>query len=213
MAPPRVADADTASERPSAEWVAVFYAALDAARRKDEEEKEAKAAWEREHCERYGITPEELAHQRAVIRGQAPVQEPAPVPQQAARQAPRARSAKPAAGRRRTRSTSRDGPSSSSSDDEPPPARVTDSGLTERACEVCGEQFTPRRRSDARLCGPACKQRAYRLRRTAEKPQSVTPTPLTPSIRSWLHAEIDRRRRAVLAGEPARLRREWELAG
>ena len=30
-------------------------------------------------------------------------------------------------------------------------------------CQVCGDPFTARRR-DARHCGPACTQRAYRLR-------------------------------------------------
>ncbi len=37
----------------------------------------------------------------------------------------------------------------------------------EKVCEVCGEPFTASRR-DARTCSPACKQRAYRLRK-AEK--------------------------------------------
>jgi hypothetical protein len=35
-----------------------------------------------------------------------------------------------------------------------------------RACDVCGETFTPRR-ADARYCSPACRQRAYRKRRKA----------------------------------------------
>jgi predicted nucleic acid-binding Zn ribbon protein len=30
-------------------------------------------------------------------------------------------------------------------------------------CEVCGQEFTPKR-SDARTCSPACRQRAYRKR-------------------------------------------------
>jgi hypothetical protein len=32
---------------------------------------------------------------------------------------------------------------------------------TERACETCGEPFTPKR-ADARYCGPTCRQRAHR---------------------------------------------------
>jgi hypothetical protein len=35
---------------------------------------------------------------------------------------------------------------------------------TERACEVCGETFAPRR-ADTRYCGSPCRQEAYRRRR------------------------------------------------
>jgi hypothetical protein len=34
----------------------------------------------------------------------------------------------------------------------------------EKTCEACGEAFTATRR-DAKTCSPACKQKAYRLRR------------------------------------------------
>jgi hypothetical protein len=32
-------------------------------------------------------------------------------------------------------------------------------------CAVCGREFQPRRRSDARTCSNACRQRAYRERK------------------------------------------------
>jgi hypothetical protein len=47
---------------------------------------------------------------------------------------------------------------------EPP---LGGSHLAPRPCEVCGRDFTPQRRSNARLCGATCKQKAYRARRAA----------------------------------------------
>jgi predicted nucleic acid-binding Zn ribbon protein len=35
-----------------------------------------------------------------------------------------------------------------------------------RVCEVCGEHFTPKR-MDAKTCSPACRQKKYRMNRTA----------------------------------------------
>ncbi len=35
----------------------------------------------------------------------------------------------------------------------------------QKVCEVCGEEFTAKRR-DAKTCSPACKQKAYRQRRS-----------------------------------------------
>jgi hypothetical protein len=37
----------------------------------------------------------------------------------------------------------------------------------EKVCEVCDEPFTATRR-DAKTCSPACKQKAYRQRKTAD---------------------------------------------
>lgn len=121
------------------------------------------------------------------------------------------RAAKPRISRRGrvARNQARGDPSEPSGGDEPPLDGVTDSSVSPRACEVCGGTFTPRRRSNARLCGPACKQKAYRRRRADLKPLSVT---LTPTVRVWLRAEIDRRTRERLKQEEARLRAEWELA-
>jgi len=62
---------------------------------------------------------------------------------------------------RRSSSGSRGDPDPES---EPPLGGVTDSRPSPRTCEVCGEPFTPRRRSNATLCGSACKQKAYRRR-------------------------------------------------
>jgi hypothetical protein len=95
---------------------------------------------------------------------------------------------------------------------------VTDSPPAPRACEECEREFTPRRRSNARLCGAACKQKAYRRRKSL----SVTrehPVRLTFELRDWLHKEVSRRTHerikaedARQRAEDARLAAEWELA-
>jgi hypothetical protein len=48
--------------------------------------------------------------------------------------------------------------------DRAPKSRVV--GPHEKVCEVCGEAFEARR-SDAKTCSPACRQRAYRQRSEA----------------------------------------------
>jgi hypothetical protein len=50
-----------------------------------------------------------------------------------------------------------------------PALSVTPPRVAERPCEVCGRMFSPRRRSNARLCSSKCKQRAYRLRQRDRK--------------------------------------------
>jgi hypothetical protein len=41
----------------------------------------------------------------------------------------------------------------------------------ERACEVCGTRFTPKKRTDAKTCSPACRQKKYReLRKDRSNP-------------------------------------------
>jgi hypothetical protein len=77
----------------------------------------------------------------------------------------RARESRPRPARRSTSTaSSRDDPPG---EPDPPLGRdpVTDSRPAPRACEVCGETFRPRRRSNARICKNACKQAAYRRRR------------------------------------------------
>jgi hypothetical protein len=47
---------------------------------------------------------------------------------------------------------------------EVPPLRITQEIRRESCvCEMCGAQFVPKR-SDAKTCGSACRQRAYRIR-------------------------------------------------
>jgi hypothetical protein len=85
----------------------------------------------------------------------------------ATRAAARPREARPRARRPRRTSRARS-PGSRDDPDEPDPplgGLVTDRGLAARPCEECGRDFAPRRRSNARLCGAACKQKAYRRRR------------------------------------------------
>lgn len=109
-------------------------------------------------------------------------QRKADAPRPRGRREPRAA---PPVRRQRTTSATRrgppDDPSSGSGGDEPPLDGVTDSGLTSRPCEVCGERFTPQRRSDARLCGSACKQKAYRLRRKQERIAALE-TAIEPAV-------------------------------
>lgn len=67
--------------------------------------------------------------------------------------------------------------------------------IAPRPCSVCGASFVPRRKSTARLCSSACKQRAYRRRRVTDSPSRH----LTFELREALRHEVDRRRRARLA--------------
>ena len=85
--------------------------------------------------------------------------------------------------------------------------RVTDSGLSPRPCRVCGEPFTPTRRSNAWLCGPACKQRAYRRRKSSSKAAAVT---LSARDRARLRDEVARRTLAL--EDQARAEADRELA-
>jgi hypothetical protein len=47
--------------------------------------------------------------------------------------------------------------------------KAVKTALESRTCSMCGGQFVPTR-VDACLCGDACKQRAYRLRKQAASP-------------------------------------------
>lgn len=114
------------------------------------------------------------------------------------------RTASPTRRQRATSATRRgppSDPSSGSGGDEPPLDGVTVS----RGCSGCGAPLAGRR-SHAAYCSNACRQKAYRRR---QAPESVT---LTPALRAWLRAEIDRRTRERLKGEREQLREEWELA-
>jgi hypothetical protein len=72
--------------------------------------------------------------------------------------------------------------------------------IATRPCSVCGADFVPRRRSNARLCSTACKQAAYRERlRVARVTDRATSRRLSFEERQALRAEIDRRRRALRA--------------
>jgi hypothetical protein len=73
-----------------------------------------------------------------------------------------------------------------------------------RSCAACGGPLTCHR-SHAVYCSNACRQRAYRSRQERRRPESVT---LTPTLRAWLKAEIDRQARERLKTERARLREE-----
>jgi hypothetical protein len=107
--------------------------------------------------------------------------------------------------RRSASSGSRDDPDP---EPEPPLGGVTDSRPSPRTCEVCGKPFTPRRRSNATLCGSTCKQRKYRRRKGA-RALSVTPAPpFDPSTvkigfeeRRGLHIEYGRRTKLRLETE------------
>jgi hypothetical protein len=81
--------------------------------------------------------------------------------------------------------------------------------IAPRPCSVCGADFIPRRRSDAQLCSPACKQGAYRKRLRRARVTDSPPSRLTCDLREALKHEVDRRRRARLAeadrGEAERL--------
>jgi len=79
-----------------------------------------------------------------------------PRPGQSARRRPR-QSRRSARARVRSPGSSRDEPS----EPDPPVGGVR---LSERPCKVCGELFIPKRKSTARTCSTACKQRAYRQR-------------------------------------------------
>lgn len=58
---------------------------------------------------------------------------------------------------------------------------------TPRRCDVCGHAFTPRRKSTARLCGSACKQRAYR-RRQAQARLDQLKAAIEPAVLlEWAH--------------------------
>jgi hypothetical protein len=88
-----------------------------------------------------------------------------------------------------------------------------------RCCEGCGGPLDGRR-PQAQTCSPACRQRVSRLRRkrdSATAAPSVERVLLDPASRSWLRAEVDRRRRkqlaiqvavdrALFANDPGRLR-------
>jgi hypothetical protein len=50
--------------------------------------------------------------------------------------------------------------------------KAVKTALESRACSMCGCQFVPTR-VDACLCGDACKQRSYRLRKQAASPVSA----------------------------------------
>jgi hypothetical protein len=89
-------------------------------------------------------------------------------------------------------------PGPKASDDDPP--SVTDSPAP-RPCEVCGEDFTPKRRSNARVCSNRCRQAGFRKRRrvAAAAARTTAPRRLSFDERQALRAEIDRRRRALRA--------------
>jgi hypothetical protein len=106
---------------------------------------------------------------------------------------------------RRSRATARARSPGSDDDDSEEPdlaPNVTDSPAA-RPCEICGRDFTPRRRSNARLCSSACKQRAYRRRRklsvTRERPR------LTFEERRILGELVRQRKLAKLAADDRRL--------
>jgi hypothetical protein len=100
-------------------------------------------------------------------------------PQARARGAQRRREPRAASPVRRHRATSAalrappEDPSSSQSGDEPPLASGTDRRPPLRTCEVCGQEFRPRRKSTARICKRACVQKAYRDRKRARASAEV----------------------------------------
>jgi hypothetical protein len=112
---------------------------------------------------------------------------------------------------RRSRATQR--ARSPGSDDDPEPPRVTDRPSA-RPCEVCGEDFTPRRRSNARICSNRCRQMAHRRR--SRQRLSVTPERprLTFDERRILGEIVRKRKLAKLEAEDrhlnARIRAEFE---
>lgn len=65
-----------------------------------------------------------------------------------------------------------------------------------RSCEVCGGSFEAIR-STGRYCGNRCRQQAFRDRRR----KLAEPVRLTPELRAWLKAQIDRRARERQAVE------------
>ncbi len=56
-----------------------------------------------------------------------------------------------------------------------------------RQCEVCGNIFKPKRRTDAFLCSASCNARSYQLRKQAQRPEQICRTckgafhPATPT--------------------------------
>jgi hypothetical protein len=117
------------------------------------------------------------------------------------------RSARPRERRARRSSTSARG----DPDPEPELASGNAAGRpSPRPCKVCGKPFTPLRRSKgSTLCGPACKQKAWRQRKGTSG-LSVTHEPLsgqgftfTPESREALRNAIDRARRRRITADDA----------
>lgn len=105
----------------------------------------------------------------------------------------------------RARASTRAGPDEPSEPEPPHGGGVTDTGCEPRPCKVCGLEFTPRRRSNAQLCGAACKQKAWRDRSrqgaAANGNGHNRLVQFTPEWRAWLRGEIDRRSRLRAAAE------------
>jgi hypothetical protein len=74
---------------------------------------------------------------------------------------------------------------------------MTPSVTVSRRCEGCGSSLDDRR-SQAKTCSSACRQRVYRARR-ARRVGIPAGTELTAELRVRLRVEIDRRRREEIA--------------
>jgi hypothetical protein len=95
---------------------------------------------------------------------------------------------RPRESRPRPSRRSRSSGSSGADPPEPePPLAGGDTRPAPRRCEVCGEEFTPRRKSTARLCGSGCKQKLYRGRQAQARLDALEERIEPAVLLEWAH--------------------------